>query len=113
MLWSIMSEISTIPATEQNLVVENDNHGFDEKQNQEPPRMHDVLIDGEPAKAGVGSFGGYSTRILLLFDPPPAEFGSEFATKRFRFNENEPSVMEWGNDGRSLIIEKITSEKQE
>jgi len=109
-LWVFMSEISTIPATEQNLVIENDNHGFDESPNQEPPLMHDVLVDGEPAKAGVGSFGGYSTRIVLVFDPPHAEFGKEFATKYFMFEDDEPGVMKWGHDGRSFLVEKIISE---
>ena len=110
MLCISMSELSTIPATEQNLAVQNDTHGFDEQPNQEAPIFHDVLIDGEPAKAGVGSFGGYSTRIVLLFDPPHTEFGEEFATKYFMFEDDESGVMKWGHDGRSFLVEKITSE---
>ena len=110
MLCISMSERSTIPATEQNLAVQNDTHGFDEQPAQEAPIFHDVLIDGVPAKAGVGSFGGYSTRIVLLFDPPHAEFGEEFATKYFMFEDNDSGVMKWGHDGRSLLVEKITSE---
>ena len=61
----------TEPATEASPVIENDNHGFDENPNCEAAIMHDVLVDGTPAKTGVGSFGMYSTRIVLRFDPPP------------------------------------------
>ena len=97
----------TEPATEASLAVENDNHRFDENPNREAPIMHDVLVDGTPAKAGVGSFGTYSTRIVLLFDPPHPEWGSEFATKKFTFDEKNPGVLNWGSDGKSFTIEKI------
>ena len=100
-------KINTEPATETSLAVENDSHGFDENPNYEAPIMHDVLVDGTPAKAGVGSFGMYSTRIVLLFDPPHSEWGSEFATKRFIIEENNPGVMKWGHEGKSFNIEKI------
>jgi len=100
-------KINTEPATETSLAVENDNHRFDENPNRETPIMHDVLVDGTPAKAGVGSFGTYSTRIVLLFDPPHPEWGSEFATKEFNLDENNPGVLNWGYDGKSFTIEKI------
>ena len=97
----------TEPATETSLVVENDNHGFDENPNREAPIMHDVLVDGTSAKAGVGFFGTYSTRIVLLFYPPPPQWGSEFATKKFTLDERNPGVLKWGDDGGSFNIEKI------
>lgn len=95
------------PATETSLAVENDSHGFDENPNYEAPIMHDVLVDGTPAKAGVGSFGMYSTRIVLLFDPPHPEWGNEFATKHFIIDEGNPGVLKWGHEGKSFNIEKI------
>lgn len=69
--------------------------------------MHDVLVDGIPAKAGVGTFGMYSTRIVLLFDPPHPKWGGEFATKRFRIDEDNPGVLKWGDEGGSFNIERI------
>ncbi len=102
-----MTEIKTCPATETDLIVQNDNHGFDENPNLEPPIMHDVLVDGQPAKAGVGSFGAYSTRIVLVFDPPHPEWGGEFSTKYFIFDEKEHGVVNWGYEGKSFHIEKI------
>jgi hypothetical protein len=97
----------TEPATEASLVVENDNHGFDENPNPEAPIMHDVLVDGTRAKAGVGSFGTYSTRIVLLFDPPHSKWGNEFTTKDFNIDKDNPGVLKWGHNGESCNIEKI------
>ena len=97
----------TEPATEETLVVENDRHGFDQNPNLDPPIMHDVLIDGTPARAGVGSFGAYSTRIVLVFDPPHPEWGEEFATKYFAFDDKKPGVLNWGTQGKSFLIERI------
>ncbi len=102
-----MTEVKTSPATEQDLIIQNDRHGFDENPNLEPPKMVDVLVDGQLAKAGVGSFGGYSTRIVLLFDPPHPEWGNEFATKYFFFDEKTPGVLNWGHYGKTFQIEKI------
>ena len=102
-----MTEVKTRPATEADLIVQNDRHGFDQNPNLEPPIMHDVLVDGQPAKAGVGSFGAYSTRIVLAFNPPHPEWGDEFATKHFIFDEKEPGVVNWGHDGKSFHIEMI------
>jgi hypothetical protein len=97
----------TEPATEEALAVENDRHGFDENPNLGPPMMHDVLIDGTPAKAGVGSFGAYSTRIVLVFEPPHPEWGREFATKYFAFDDKKPGVLNWGTQGKSFLVERI------
>lgn len=102
-----MSEFERRPATENDLIIVNDRHGFDENPNLESPIMYDVLVDGHPAKAGVGSFGLYSTRILLLFDPPHPEFGEEFGTKYFMFDDNKPGVVNWGHEGKSFFIELL------
>ncbi|MBT3970848.1 MAG: gamma-glutamylcyclotransferase [Euryarchaeota archaeon] len=102
-----MTEVKTCPATEADLIVQNDIHGFDPNPHSDPPIMHDVLVDGQPAKAGVGSFGAYSTRIVLVFDPPHPEWGDEFATKYFIFDDKELGVVNWGHDGKSFHIEKI------
>ena len=104
-----MTEIKTCPVTEIDLIVQNDNHGFDQNPSLEPPIMHDVLVDGRAAKAGVGSFGAYSTRIVLVFDPPHPEWGNEFSTKYFIFDDKEPGVVKWGHEGKSFHIEKIVS----
>ena len=106
-LMALKPKINTEPATETSLAVENDSHGFEENPNTEAPIMHDVLVDGIPAKAGVGSFGMYSTRIVLLFDPPHPKWGNEFATKRFMIEEDNPGVLKWGHEGESFNIEKI------
>ena len=102
-----MSKVEKRPATENDILVINDRHGFDENPNLDPPILHDVLVDGHPAKAGVGSFGMYSTRILLLFDPPHPEFGDEFGTKYFMFDDNVPGLVNWGHEGKSFRIELI------
>jgi len=107
MKFVFMTEIKTRPAKEKDLIVTNDQHGFDQKPSLEPPIMHDVLVDGHPAKAGVGSFGGYSTKIVVLFDPPHPEWGLEFGTKYFMFDENEDGIVNWGHDGRNFRIEII------
>ncbi len=100
-------KIKTEPATEETLIVVNDRHGFDQNPDTSDPIMHDVLVDGTPARAGVGSFGAYSTRIVLLFKPPHPEWGEEFATKYFAFDDNKPGVLNWGTEGKSFIIERI------
>ena len=61
-----MSKIEKRPATENDILVINDRHGFDENPNLDPPILHDVLVDGHPAKAGVGSFGMYSTNSIII-----------------------------------------------
>lgn len=100
-------ETNTQPATEASLIVTNDRHGFDQNPNYEAPIMHKVLVDGEPALAGIGSFGAYSERIVLAFDPPHEEWGQEFATKYFRIEKDNPGILTWGNDGRSFRIDII------
>ncbi|MAM35979.1 MAG: hypothetical protein CL988_02300 [Euryarchaeota archaeon] len=102
-----MSIPSTKPATEQDLFVENDTHGFEEKKEIETPKMHSVLVDGWPAKAGVGSFGAFSTRIVIKFDSPHPEYGEEFATKHFMFDESQPGLVRWGHDNATMRIQKI------
>ena len=102
-----MSIPSTKPATEQDLFVENDTHGFEEKTEIEAPKMHSVLVDGWPAKAGVGSFGAFSTRIVIKFDSPHPEYGEQFATKYFMFDESQPGLVRWGHDNATMRIQKI------
>jgi hypothetical protein len=97
----------TEPATEEILVVVNDRHGFDQNPDTSDPIMHDVLVDGIPARAGVGSFGAYSTRIVLVFEPPHPEWGREFATKYFAFDDKKPGVLNWGTQGKSFLVERI------
>ena len=95
------------PATEQDLFVENDTHGFEKKEVTEEPKLHNVLVDGWPAKAGIGSFGSYSTRLVITFDSPHPEHGLEFSTKYFMFDENQPGRVSWGHDGATMSVQKI------
>ena len=46
-----MSKIEKRHATENDILVINDRHGFDENPNLDgPPILHDVLVDGHPAR---------------------------------------------------------------
>lgn len=102
-----MTVPTTIPATERDLFVENDTHGFEAKDVHVQPTMHKVLVDGWPANAGVGSFGNYSTRLVIQFDSPHPVLGLELSTKYFMFDDTRPGHLTWGHDGASLSIQKI------
>jgi len=43
----------------------------------------------------------------LAFEPPHSEWGREFATKSFAFDDNKPGVLNWGTQGKSFLIEMI------
>ena len=74
-----MLERKTRPATEEDLIVPNDNHPM-QPGDGTPFVFRSVLVDGQPAKAGIGSLGGYSERIAIGFEKPHSDFGKEFAT---------------------------------
>jgi hypothetical protein len=96
-----------IPGTEENLMIENDNHRFDENPNLDSLVMHNVLVDGFSAKAGVGYFGTFSERISLIFESPHPQLGEYFTTKYFIFDNKIPGKVNWGHDEQSFKIEKI------
>lgn len=98
------TNIKTVPGTEENLMLEIDNHPFDANpQPLSPP--HPVLVDGIRGFASVGSQGGYSTRILISLDEEHPDLGREFVTKYFIFDA--PGLVKWGHYGKSFTIEKI------
>lgn len=98
-------EKETIPATEESLQLEVDDHPMNTPR---PPRLsafHPVLIDGIEGTAAVGSMGGYSTRLAIQLEAPHPDFGIDFSTKYFRFLE--PGIVEWGHDGKQFTVLKI------
>ena len=104
-----MSELNTRPATEADLMIANDVHMMDGSGgHNEPWQLHDVLIDGMRAKAGVGSIGTYSERILIVFeDGEHPDLGDEFSTKYWIFDQETPGLVKWGHEGKSFQMELI------
>ena len=94
-----------IPATEENLALENDIHPFDENPPNNLSERHAVLVDEIKGVACVGSLGGYSTRINISLEEEHPELGKDFQTKYFMFTE--PGSVIWGHNGQSFKILKI------
>jgi hypothetical protein len=98
--------VTTIPATEDNLKLEEDVHPFD----QDLPKtvefkLHPVIVDGILGQACVGTLGAYSQRIRINLAEEHPELGSDFQTKYYIFTE--PGKVTWGHSGASFTIEKI------
>jgi hypothetical protein len=98
--------MTTIPATEDNLKLEEDVHPFD----QDLPKtvefkLHPVIVDGILGQACVGTLGAYSQRIRINLAEEHPELGSDFQTKYYIFTE--PGKVTWGHSGASFTIEKI------
>ena len=98
--------MTTIPATEENLKLEEDVHPFD----QDLPKtvefkLHPVIVDGILGQACVGTLGAYSQRIRINLAEEHPELGSDFQTKYYIFTE--PGKITWGHYGASFTIEKI------
>ena len=102
-----MNEIRTRPATEQDLNIPNDDNRMHPRQDGAPYILHDVLVDGHRGKAGVGSLGLWSERILLVFDTPHEKFGKEWMTKYFIFDDKDPGLVRWGHSGESFRLDLI------
>ena len=99
-----MSERTTRPATEKDLIVPNGSHAMNHNDGSQF-KLRATLVDGIPAKAGIDPFGTYSERIRILFDHAHDELGREFQTKRFMIRDEEPGICYWGNDGQFFTIE--------
>jgi hypothetical protein len=98
-------EKATIPATEENLQLEIDDHPM---ATSRPPRLSEpypVIVDGINGTAAVGSMGGYSTRLSIQLEAEHPDFGVDFGTKYFRFLE--PGLVEWGHYGKRFTVLKI------
>ena len=98
--------MTTIPATEDNLKLEEDVHPFD----QDLPKtvefkLHPVIVDGILGQACVGTLGAYSQRIRINLAEEHPELGTDFQTKYYIFTE--PGKVSWGHHGATFTIEKI------
>ena len=98
--------MTTIPATEDNLKLEEDVHPFD----QDLPKtvefkLHPVIVDGILGQACVGTLGAYSQRIRINLAEEHPDLGTDFQTKYYIFTE--PGKVTWGHSGASFTIDKI------
>ena len=98
----------TVPATEENLSLEDDINPFDENPPKQLSERHPVLVDDIKGIACVGCLGGYSTRINILLEKKHPELGKEFQTKYFIFTE--PGSVNWGHYGQIFKIQKIVED---
>ena len=105
---TVKKEFRTVPATEENLSLEDDIHPFDENPPKQLSPRHSVLVDGIKGVACVGSLGGYSTRINVELEEEHPELGKEFQTKYFVFTE--PGSVNWGHYGQSFKIQRIVED---
>jgi hypothetical protein len=69
--------------------------------------LHPVIIDGIRGKAAVGSFGTWSLRISIELDAEHPDLGTNFMTKYYIFDKQDPGLVNWGNQGKSFRISKI------
>ena len=98
--------MTTIPATEDNLKLEEDVHPFDADLPKTVDfKLHPVIVDGILGQACVGTLGAYSQRIRINLAEEHPELGSDFQTKYYIFTE--PGKVTWGHSGASFTIEKI------
>ena len=98
--------MTTIPATEDNLKLEEDVHPFDADLPKTVDfKLHPVIVDGILGQACVGTLGAYSQRIRINLAEEHPELGSDFQTKYYIFTE--PGKVTWGHYGASFTIEKI------
>ena len=97
------TDYQTIPATEENLSLENDIHRFDENPPKQLSERHPVIVDDIKGVACVGSLGPVSTRINISLEQEHPELGKQFQTKYFIFTE--PRVENRGHDGPSFKLQ--------
>jgi len=98
--------MKTIPATEENLKLEEDVHPFDADLPKTVEfKLHPVIVDGILGQACVGTLGAYSQRIRINLAEEHPDLGTDFQTKYYIFTE--PGKVSWGHSGASFTIEKI------
>ena len=98
--------MTTIPATEENLKLEEDVHPFDADLPKTVEfKLHPVIVDGILGQACVGTLGAYSQRIRINLEEEHPDLGTDFQTKYYIFTE--PGKVTWGHSGASFTIEKI------
>ena len=100
--------MNTKPATEEDLMIENDAHPFDDglpKTVNFSEEMHPVVVDGIKGKACIGTLGGFSERIRISLEEEHPNLGRDFQTKYYMFLE--PGKVFWGHENKTFEILKI------
>lgn len=95
----------TVPATQENLQLEVDDHPMAESRPERVSDSHPVLVDGIVGTAAVGCFGAYSLRLVVQLESEHPDLGTEFGTKHFRFVE--PGLVEWGGEPKRFRLLKM------
>ncbi|MBC8371305.1 MAG: hypothetical protein H8E25_14990 [Planctomycetes bacterium] len=62
-------------------------------------------VDDQLALIGIVGGEFSSDKIVIVFEKENTEWPDGFHTKYFLFKEDEPGVLSWGHDGRSMKIE--------
>lgn len=65
-------------------------------------------VDGKLASIAIVEGEFSSDKIVIDFEKENPEWPEGFGTKYFFFKDEEPGVLHWGHDGRSMRIEHIT-----
>ena len=73
-------EKDTLPATEESLQLEVEDHPMNTSRPSQLADLHPVLIDGIERTAPVGPMGVYSTRLALPLATPHHDLRIEFGT---------------------------------
>ena len=67
-----------------------------------------VTCNGHRAELAIDTSIGWSTRLLLVFDPPHPEWGARFQTKHFELEG--PGRIGWGHEGAHFQVLLRSSE---
>ena len=64
-----------------------------------------AYVDDQPALIAAVERDWASTKIAIDFEKENSEWPEGFTTKYFFFKDDEPGVLHWGHDGRSMRID--------
>ena len=64
-----------------------------------------AYVDGQPALIAVVERDWGSDKIVIDFEKENTEWPEGFGTKYFIFKDDEPGVLHWGHEGRSMKVE--------
>ena len=64
-----------------------------------------AYIDDQPALIAVVEIDWGSDKIVIDFEKENSEWPEGFWTKYFFFKDDEPGVLHWGHEGKSMRIE--------
>ena len=100
------NNMKTIPATEENLKLEEDVHPFDADLPKTVEfKLHPVIVDGILGEACVGTLGAYSQRIRINLAEEHPELGTDFQAKYYSFTD--PGKVRWGHDEKTFEIQLV------